>query len=247
MKPDAEIGYPRVCSHRGFNTVMPENTIPALALAVSLGADEIEIDLWPTVDGELIVCHDDTVDRMSDGTGAVSELTCEQIMRFDVGIKHSAHLKGLKFARFEEVLEQFAKRVIINIHIKNVKAVEKTVDLIYKYDCAEYVYIAGVNDVMETSLKIAPELTRCCLDGQGDYTLVDRAIKYKCRKCQLVRGKYTAAMIEKAHAHDIKCNLFWSDYPEEVADLLKSGIDTILTNDYLSIANEVKKICQDKN
>ena len=61
------------CSHRGFNSVAPENTLPAFASAVSLGAEEIEFDLWPTADGEIVVCHDPTVDRTTDGTGSINE------------------------------------------------------------------------------------------------------------------------------------------------------------------------------
>ena len=48
----------KFCAHRGFNAVAPENTLPAFAAAVALGADEIEFDLWPTADGQLAVCHD---------------------------------------------------------------------------------------------------------------------------------------------------------------------------------------------
>lgn len=65
----------KFCSHRGFNAVAPENTLPAFAAAVALGADEIEFDLWPTADGQLAVCHDPSVDRTTDGKGTICDMT----------------------------------------------------------------------------------------------------------------------------------------------------------------------------
>src|SRR5438876_9015920 len=63
--------FPRVCAHRGLSGLCPENTLPAFAAAVALGADEIELDVWASRDGELVVCHDDDVARTSNGKGLV--------------------------------------------------------------------------------------------------------------------------------------------------------------------------------
>ncbi len=112
---------PRLCAHRGFNTIAPENTLPAFATAVSLGTDEIELDLWPTADGEIVVCHDPTVDRTTDGSGAIVGLTCREIARLDAGSFFSPRFRGVRIPRFEEVLEQFAGRVTFNIHIKSLR------------------------------------------------------------------------------------------------------------------------------
>ena len=68
---DKDLAYPRVCAHRGFNSVAPENTMPAWGLAVALGAPEIEFDLWRTKDGVIVSCHDPNLDRVSTGTGMV--------------------------------------------------------------------------------------------------------------------------------------------------------------------------------
>ena len=110
------------CAHRGFNTVAPENTLPAFAAAVALGAREIEFDLWPTADGQLVVCHDPTVDRTTDGSGEICRMTAEQTGRCDAGIKFSAHFEGLRLPRFEEILSRFGGRAKMNIHIKSLNA-----------------------------------------------------------------------------------------------------------------------------
>ncbi|HHV95982.1 MAG TPA: hypothetical protein GXX37_05835 [Clostridiaceae bacterium] len=240
---DDKTPYPRICAHRGFNTIAPENTMPAFASAIALGAEEIELDIWASTDGELVVCHDDSVDRTTDGHGKIANLTYEEIAKMDAGIKFSPHFKGLRVPTLEDVLRQFARQTIINIHVKSPKPQEeydhkvfkKITDLIEKYDCRNHVYIAGERDVLTTAIKLAPDIPRCCLEGQLDYTLIDNAIKFKCQKVQLFKPYYTQEMIDEAHKHNITCNMFWSDDPAEAEKFIEMGIDTILTNDYLAI------------
>ena len=64
VQNDKNMPYPRVCAHRGFNTIAPENTMPAFAAAIALGAEEIEFDLWATKDGELVTAHDSKLERV---------------------------------------------------------------------------------------------------------------------------------------------------------------------------------------
>ena len=116
---DKECTFPRLCAHRGYNKAAPENTLPAFALAVSMGAQEIELDLWPNKDGDLVVCHDPTVDRTTNGKGLISEMTTKEIKSLDAGTWFSPAYKEIKMPLFEEVLDLFANKVITNIHIKS--------------------------------------------------------------------------------------------------------------------------------
>jgi len=233
---------------------LPENTIPALALAISLGADEIAIDVRPTSDGVFILCNDDTIDRVSDGSGRVSDMTYEQITSFDIGTKCSNHLKGLRFPRLEDVLKSFSRQVIINLQVISLcesgkddipqeydcGLLSSIIELVYKYDCVNHTYITGTEDVMATALKLAPEIARCYFAKQHDLTPVETAGKYECRKLQLHSGCYTPATVVSAHMRGIRCNYYWSDIPGETIGLLTDGVDTILTNDFLNIATMVR-------
>lgn len=242
--------YPRVCAHRGFNTVAPENSMPAFGAAVAMGADEIEFDLWPTKDGEVVSCHDRKLDRVSNGTGFIYDYTYEELLAFDFGSKFGEKFKGLKILKFEEILKKLACHTIMNIHIKTVvkgeatdeKYLQKIIDLIYKYDCQKHVYFMTGDDIMMAQLKrLAPEICRCMGAGNGKWEIVDRAIKLDCQKVQLFKPYFNQEMIDKAHAHGIRCNVFWSDDAEETQKFLDMGIDTILTNDYNLISQIVKK------
>jgi len=246
VRHDDIMPYPRVCSHRGFNTVAPENSLPAFGAAVAMGAEEIEFDLWFTKDGEVVSIHDSSLDRVSNGTGKVWDYTLEELRRFDLGAKgkNSDAFRGMKIPTFEDILKKFACHCIMNIHLKTEgekpEYLRKVVALIKKYDCEKYVYLmSGKDEVLERLQREFPEITRCCGGGSGRWEIVERAIKYECKKLQLVKGYFNREMIEKAHANGIICNVFWSDAPEETDEYLNMGIDVILTNDYYSIAQVV--------
>ena len=244
--------YPRVCAHRGFNAVAPENSMPAFGAAISLGASEIEFDLWITKDGEIVSCHDQTLDRVSDGVGKISDYTYEELLAFDFGVKHGNAFKGLKIPRFEDILQKFAGHTIMNIHVKTAtevrgenfdevydeKALEKIVSLLRKYDCVKHVYfMISADSVIKQFKAYAPEIPVCVgHDFSRPWSIVDRAIALGAEKVQFYKPYFNQEMIDKAHEHGIKCNVFWADDPEEAKKYLDMGIDTVLTNDYLRVS-----------
>jgi glycerophosphoryl diester phosphodiesterase len=246
VRPDDIMPYPRVCAHRGFNTIAPENSLPAFGAAVAMGAEEIEFDLWFTKDGEIVSIHDSTLDRVSNGTGKVWEYTLSELRALDFGSKRKEEFKGMRIPTFEDILKKFACHCVMNIHLKTEgdkpEYLAKVVALIKKYDCEKYVYfMSGRNAVLERLQREFPEIARCCGAGDGKWEIVDRAIKYGCKKVQLFKPYFNQEMIDKAHENGIICNVFWSDDEEETQRFLDMGIDVILTNDYNRIANIVSK------
>ena len=152
----------------------------------------------------------------------------------------------MKIPTFEEILKKFACHTIMNIHLKtpgdNPSYLQRVVDLIHKYDCEKYVYfMTGDDELLQRLEAEYPHLLRCCGGGSGEkrWNIVERALRYHCQKLQLVKGYITQEMVDKAHAHGIICNVFWSDDPEETRRFLEMGIDVILTNDYNRIAQIV--------
>ncbi len=246
---DDVMPYPRVCAHRGFNTIAPENSLAAFGAAVGMGAQEIEFDLWYTKDGEIVSIHDKTLDRVSNGTGLVYDYTYEQLLQFDFGAKSGDAFEGIKIIKFEEILKKFACHTIMNIHIKTVNntceydkdLMQKIVNLIKKYDCEKYVYfMSGNSNVLKLAKQLAPDICRCCGAGDDKWSIVERAIELDCKKVQLFKPYFNQQMIDKAHAHGIICNVFFADDVNLAKEYLDMGIDTILTNDYGRIANAVK-------
>ena len=246
VRHDEIMPYPRTCAHRGFNSVAPENSLPAFGAAVAMGAEEIEFDLWFTRDGEVVSIHDSKLDRVSNGIGRVKDYTLAELRELDFGSKRGEAFAGMKIPTFEEILQKFACHCIMNIHLKTQgdkpEYLDKVVQLIKKYDCEKYVYfMSGKDDFLERLQREYPEIPRCCGGGDGKWEIVDRAIKYGCKKLQFVKSCFNREMIEKAHANGIICNVFWSDDPAETEEFLDMGVDVILTNDYHTIASVVNK------
>ena len=249
VRNENDMPYPRICAHRGFNTIAPENSMPAFGAAVALGAEEIEFDIWSTKDKVLVSCHDATLERVSDGSGKIYEHSYEELLKLDFGVKHGEKYKNLKIPRFEEILQKFAGRVIMNIHVKiwdmnfEEPMIEEIVDLIRKYDAVNHVYFMTTNDeIIRKVMEYAPDI-KCCVgwDGNKDpLSMVDRALKLGAKKIQLFKPYFTQETIDLARKNGIICNVFWSDDIEEAKRYLEMGIDTILTNDYNNISQIVK-------
>jgi glycerophosphoryl diester phosphodiesterase len=247
---NADMQYPRIVAHRGFNTVAPENTMPAFGAAVALGADELEMDIWPTKDGAWIVCHDPTADRTSDGHGFLRDLTFDEIRCMDAGGWFSPHFKGLRFPVLEEVLRVFSGMAVFNIHVKSFETgfaseeemFRRMVHIIDETQCRQHVYLAGDEKVLALARSIEPGIPRCCLAGKKDGAIVEKAIEYECEKIQITKGfPDENRIIKAARDRGIRCNLFWSDDPAEAERYLQSGIDAILTNDLLHVMYAVRK------
>ena len=233
----------RLCAHRGFSTVAPENSLPAFGSAVALGANEIEFDLWWTKDGEIVSIHDATLDRVSNGKGKVFDHTYEELLKLDFGSKTGKHFAGLKILRFEEILAKLSCHTIMNIHMKDVGKewdeahVKKVLRLIDAYDARAHVYfMSSCGPLQDQLARLAPDIPRCMGYAPGK-DIVDEAIKHKCQMVQLFKPYFDQSTVDRAHAAGMRVNVFWSDDPAEAKKFLDMGIDTILTNDYLLIAN----------
>lgn len=97
--------YMRVAAHRGFSEKYPENTMEAFRAAIEIGADEIETDVRVTADGELVLIHDDRVDRTTNGEGKVCEMTLAELKKLDAGVKKGAEFAGARIPTLRELLE----------------------------------------------------------------------------------------------------------------------------------------------
>jgi glycerophosphoryl diester phosphodiesterase len=109
-------------SHRGEHLQRPENTMPAFEEAIRVGADFIEVDVQTTADGKLVLSHDATVDRCTNGKGRVGEMTFEQVETLDAGIKKGPEYAGTKIPTFDQALDLARGKIGIYVDVKNATA-----------------------------------------------------------------------------------------------------------------------------
>ncbi len=251
---DEFMPYPRVCAHRGFNFVAPENSLPAYGSAVGLGAEEIEFDIWFTKDGVPVSVHDLSMERLSDGNGVVVDMTYEDLLAYDFGFHHDEAFHGLPILKVEDIFKKFAGQTIMNVHLKTLaddspvcpyddETVMKILNFITQYDCEKTAYIMTSSVPLLKRIKeLNPRILTCCGAGGAKDKIVEKAIDCGCDKVQFVWwDNPTKEQVDKAHAHGIDCNIFFADDPSEVVRYLDMGMDTILSNNYLEAANVVKE------
>jgi glycerophosphoryl diester phosphodiesterase len=110
---------PEIFAHRGARCAAPENTLPAFAAALDMGADGIELDVHCTADGQLVVIHDFSVNKTTDGQGEVSRMCFAEIARLDAGSHFAPAFAGTRVPTLEAVLDLVGSRCRINIEIKS--------------------------------------------------------------------------------------------------------------------------------
>ena len=107
-----------VAAHRGWSTLYPENTLLAFRKALEIGVDQIETDVRITRDGELVCIHDATVDRTTNGTGKVAEMTLGELKALDAGSRKGAEFAGEKIPTFIEFLELVKDHPTITLDVE---------------------------------------------------------------------------------------------------------------------------------
>ena len=127
-----------IFAHRGASGYEPENTMAAFEEAERLGSDFIEFDVQLSKDRELVVIHDDTVDRTTDHTGPVEQYTLNELQRMDAGSSTGAEEKDETLLSFQEVMDRFAGHIGMLIEIKDSKLFpgieEKVAEVVRKYE-----------------------------------------------------------------------------------------------------------------
>lgn len=111
--------WPMVLGHRGWRAQYPENTLAGIRAAVDLGCEAVEFDVHLTADGRVVVIHDETADRTTDGTGCVHEMTLAAVKRLDAGSWFAPRFAGERVPTLEEVLGVVPPEVEVYVEVKD--------------------------------------------------------------------------------------------------------------------------------
>jgi len=115
-------------AHRGASGTRPENTLVAFRRAIEVGADMIELDLRATADGVAVVMHDSTVDRTTNGSGRLRDLTLKHVQALDAGAWFSPDFAGERVPTLSEVISLTAGRIALNLELKETGVEEQAVE-----------------------------------------------------------------------------------------------------------------------
>lgn len=154
-------------AHRGSLTEAPENTLPAIQKALDHGAKAIEIDVQLTKDHQLIVIHDQSLERFNSVLGLVKDYTLEELKKIDIGSTFSKDFAGVTLATLDEIMQIVPSNILINIEIKNMPIIYDNIEQLIleclkRYDRLDTVIISSFDHkVLERFQKLAPD----CLIG----------------------------------------------------------------------------------
>ncbi|MEM2315116.1 MAG: glycerophosphodiester phosphodiesterase family protein, partial [Candidatus Nezhaarchaeales archaeon] len=213
-----------VIAHRGASAYEPENTLRSIKRALNLGADMVEIDVRTTKDGHIVVIHDATVDRTTNGRGYVKDMTLEELKKLDAGL-------GERIPTLQEVISLVKGRVGLVIEIKVPGIEEKVLKIVNENKLHDDVLITSfyhpillrvksLNAKVRTGIIIASRPVRpaqLALDARSN----------------AIFPKYTyldLEMVEEAHKHSLTVYPWTVDDPGEARLLIEMGIDGIVTN-----------------
>jgi glycerophosphoryl diester phosphodiesterase len=146
-----------VISHRGEHLAHPENTLPAFQAAIDAGADFFELDVRTTSDGRLVLMHDHTVDRTTNGTGRVRNMTFDQIRALDAGAKFGSQFTGTAVPTFEEALNLAHGKIGVYVDCKDLAPAD-LVAALEKADMLDKVVIYGGAGFLKGVLALRPSL-----------------------------------------------------------------------------------------
>ncbi len=235
------------CAHRGDNKVAPENTIPAFELAVEKGAHQIEFDVRRTKDGYLVVIHDARVDRTTDGSGHVAQMTFEEIRALDAGSWFAPEFAGVQVPTLAETLAVIPRAILCNVHLKGDDELGAQVaTTIVELDRLDHCFLACTLEQAEKAREVAPDIMICNMSRRGfDRELyIQDTIDFGAEFIQLVFRfgvENLEESVELLHKHDITVNVFGASEEENIRLLIEKGVDYILTDHLdlcLEIANE---------
>jgi glycerophosphoryl diester phosphodiesterase len=240
-------GAPLLFAHRGGAALAPENTMAAFVQAVERwGADVLETDVRLSGDGEIVVIHDATVDRTTDGTGRVSEMTWDELQELDAGYRftdaegaHAFRGRGVRIPRFEELLDALPG-VRINVDAKAPEAARPLVELLHRRGEESRVLMAsefeetrgdrlGYRGPISATRK---QITRFYLFSRLPFDLPwtppTDALQVPWRWDG--RQVTTERFVRRAHRRNIPVHVWTVDDPALMRTLLAWGVDGIQTD-----------------
>ena len=251
----------KIIAHRGASGYYPENTLIAVEKAIELGADMIDVDVRMTRDSSIVVIHDETVDRTTNGTGEVSELTLEEIKALDAGSWKDSKFSDQKVPTLKEVLDLVDGRVTVLIEIKHHQSnhselAEKLVEVIqkerngyqwcilqsYEEDYLEFVHEKDPK-IQTKKLLVGEDSTPLLAFYMETKVQLGRATKRDDEQLDALNPPaetLSAKRIFRMHARGFKVYTYLINERDEMIKMLNAGVDGIIT-DYPDRLLQVRK------
>ncbi|PFZ07874.1 hypothetical protein COL60_18605 [Bacillus pseudomycoides] len=228
---------PLIFAHRGVKGTHPENTMIAFQEAERVGAHGIELDVHLSKDDEIVVIHDETVDRTTSGTGLVSEKTVAELQALDAGSHKNPTFNEAKIPTLREVFIWLSTTNLqLNIELKTdvihyPGIEEKVVDLVREYHLSNQIIFSSFNhDSISLLAEIAPEIPRAIL---YDEPLSDPIAEAKKREASGLHPNFqllTKEFVQTAQQQGYVFRPYTINENKDLQTMIDYGVDVIITD-----------------
>lgn len=234
--------YPRpvVFAHRGDLVHAPENTLPSFQQAIQKGADGVELDAKLTRDGRVIVIHDTTVDRTTDGRGRVASFSLEAIRKLDAGSWFGERFRGTRIPLLEEVFEAVGRDRMINIELTNYstphdRLVDNVCELIKRHNNqGRILFSSFFASNLKRASRLLPAIPRGLLAMPGFWGMWARSFGFMFGDYQALHPHISSVdrqQVARVHRLNRRVHVWTANTPIQVNQLKDWGVDGIFTDD----------------
>ena len=228
-----------VVAHRGFSGAAPENTLGAFRKALEAGSDMIELDVHLSKDGKIVVIHDETLERTTDGQGKVVDHTLEDLKKLDAGSRFGADFSRERIPTLQEVLTLAKGKVLVNIEIKNpthekyaiTELTEKALQEVKREEMLDRVIFSSFNPVsLEWLRKKEPRARVAFLYHRPWNSIPELTGGREFQVLNLRNIHLTREKVEKIRKGGFKLNVYTVNSEEELQQFVRWEVDGIITN-----------------
>lgn len=231
---------PVLYAHRGFSGQYPENSPLAFRKAVEeTDADGIESDVHISKDGRLVIFHDATVERTSNGTGYIKDYTYEELLQLDIGSWKSPEFAGEHIWTLGQLLD-FCREthMLLNLELKNYEVFyegleQRVIDEITSRKMEDQVCVSSFNHISMQEFKLLNGDIETGLLYDKPYLDMDAYISRSNADNMHPRYmlmQYQPELMKLYHDHGMKVNVWTVDEPEDIRDMVRRGVDAIISN-----------------
>ena len=220
-------------AHRGASSYAPENTVAAFDLALQMGVCHIELDVHCTSDEHVVVMHDDTVDRTTNGCGPVAQYTLAALQALDAGAWFGTQFAGERVPTFAEILTRYKGRVHIHTEIKGRQAslVQRTVNLIRHHGMADQVTVTSFQrERLAEARAYAPELPTGWLVADVNDAVIVQARDMGLRQLCPHASTVTPALVCRLHAAGFVVRAWGVATEDLMCQVVRGGADGMTVN-----------------
>lgn len=226
-----------VFGHRGARAEAPENTVAGFRYARNLGLTAVEFDVRLTRDDRLVVIHDKTVDRTTDGTGAVADLTYRRIASSDARGSFAGWPEPCRVPTLRETLEATADFEVVAIEVKAdrparlVRLIPKLVREIHRQHADTRVVLTSFDiTALALAREVAPDLTRAYIGDWDSPAALSVAQLLECQQADMQLSTASAEIVAAAHAAGLRVVGWPCNTQAELATLTDWGVDAVTTD-----------------